>query len=100
MEMPQIHAPYNYTQLKSVLGKVDNPSLLTNYEVGWVCNVLQAVPPYLISPDMEEFLTKKQVIANLAYRYQERFEKEKRRLDAKETQLISDLRKQPKIVTR
>lgn len=57
MEMPQIDVPYRGDTIQDILSKKVNE--LSQFEVGLVTNILLAVPPKLLSSNINKYLVKK-----------------------------------------
>lgn len=85
--------PYSARLLKSVLSKKDDLSKLTVHEGGWVLNVLNAVSPYLISVDINDFIEKKEVFGDIMLKFNINMGKELRKVEAKEQTLRKGNRK-------
>jgi len=85
--------PYTAQLLRSVLSKRDDPSKLTVYEGGWVLNVLNAVQPFLIAKDKDEFLEKKEFFGAVMFRFNLKMAEEERKLEIKERKLKEGNRK-------
>lgn len=93
MEHWQNVNPYTSELLKSVLSKRDDPSKLTVMEGGWVLNVLNSVPPILISADVEDFIKKKELFGKIMFNYNLNIKKEEGKLNDKKENLIKGNRK-------
>lgn len=85
--------PYTAALLKSVLSKKNDPSKLTVYEGGWVLNVLNAVSPYLIAKDIDDFIEKKSIFGPIMFKFNLKMADEERKLELKERKLKEGNRK-------